>query len=147
RMFCDFLNCGMLRGGAMRQIYCGDFSEMAESLEVLHYRITTSDRGGCRMRSSIVRWAVAPVAVLALSFPAIAQRGGRGGAQSAPATQTAPAAQAGQNGKLPGKDSLYQGNRLRPDPTPGGPAPMRGVSGSWAGNLTPQRGEIPPLTP
>jgi len=25
-----------------------------------------------------------------------------------------------QGGKLPGKDSLYNGNRLRPDPTPGG---------------------------
>ena len=49
--------------------------------------------------------------------------------------------------KLPGKDSLYNGNRLKPDPTPGGPAPARDVSGSWAGNLTPERGEIPTLTP
>jgi len=45
------------------------------------------------------------------------------------------------------KDSLYNGNRLKPDPTPGGPAPVHDVSGSWAGNLTPQRLEIPPLTP
>ena len=45
------------------------------------------------------------------------------------------------------KDSLYNGNRLKPDPTPGGPAPVHDVSGSWAGNLTPQRMEIPPLTP
>jgi hypothetical protein len=52
-----------------------------------------------------------------------------------------------QGSKLPGKDSLYNGNRLKPDPTPGGPAPVHDVSGSWAGNLTPDRGEIPPLTP
>jgi hypothetical protein len=50
-------------------------------------------------------------------------------------------------GKLPGKESLYNGNRLKPDPTTGGPAPVRDVSGSWAGNLTPNRGAIPPLTP
>src|ERR1043166_7809503 len=49
--------------------------------------------------------------------------------------------------KLPGKDSLYRGNRLRPDPTPGGPAPVHDITGSWAGNLTPERPEIPPLTP
>jgi hypothetical protein len=52
-----------------------------------------------------------------------------------------------QGTKLPGKDSLYNGNRLKVDPTPGGPAPVHDVSGSWAGNLTPNRGEIPPLTP
>src|SRR4051812_29266974 len=52
-----------------------------------------------------------------------------------------------QKPKLPGKDSLYAGNRLKPDPTPGGPAPVHDISGSWAGNLTPNRGEIPPLTP
>ena len=45
------------------------------------------------------------------------------------------------------KDSLYRGNRLKPDPTPGGPAPVHDVSGSWAGNLTPERLEIPPFTP
>lgn len=45
------------------------------------------------------------------------------------------------------KESLYKGNRLKPDPTPGGLAAVRDVSGSWAGNLTPQRLEIPPLTP
>ena len=51
-------------------------------------------------------------------------------------------------GAKPGtKDSLYNGNRLKPDPTPGGPAPVHDVSGSWAGNLTPERLEIPPLTP
>ena len=48
--------------------------------------------------------------------------------------------------KLPGKDTLYRGNRLRPNPTTGGPAPAKEISGSWAGNLTPDRGEIPPLT-
>lgn len=51
-----------------------------------------------------------------------------------------------QRAKLPGKDSLYNGNRLKPDPTPGGPAPVRDVSGSWAGNLVSDRGVIPPLT-
>src|SRR3954449_8873551 len=52
-----------------------------------------------------------------------------------------------QGAQLPGKDSLYNGNRLKADPTPGGPAPVHDISGSWAGNLTPDRGEIPPLTP
>jgi len=52
-----------------------------------------------------------------------------------------------QGTKLPNKDSLYNGNRLKVDPTPGGPAPARDLSGSWAGNLTPDRGAIPPLTP
>src|SRR4026209_1889913 len=51
-----------------------------------------------------------------------------------------------QRAKLPGKDSLYNGNRLKPDPTPGGPAPVRDVSGSWAGNLVSDRGVIPPRT-
>ena len=36
--------------------------------------------------------------------------------------------------KLPGKETLYRGNRLRPDPTPGGPAPVHDIGGSWAGN-------------
>src|SRR5204862_365859 len=57
------------------------------------------------------------------------------------------AAFAQQGQKLPSKDSLYRGNRLKPDPNPGGVAPVRDISGSWAGNLTPDRGEIPPLTP
>ena len=52
-----------------------------------------------------------------------------------------------QRQKLPSKDSLYNGNRLKPDPTTGGPAPVRDVSGSWAGNLTPERGNPPPMTP
>jgi len=51
-----------------------------------------------------------------------------------------------QRAKLPGKESLYNGNRLKPDPTTGGPAPVRDVSGSWAGNLVSDRGVIPPLT-
>ena len=49
--------------------------------------------------------------------------------------------------KPPGKETLYNGNRLKVDPTPGGPAPVHDVTGSWAGNLTPERLEIPPLTP
>jgi hypothetical protein len=52
-----------------------------------------------------------------------------------------------QQPKLGSKDTLYNGNRLKPDPTPGGPAPAKDVTGSWAGNLTPERGEIPPYTP
>jgi hypothetical protein len=45
------------------------------------------------------------------------------------------------------KGSLYNGNRLKTDPTPGGPAPVHDVSGSWAGNLVPTRLQVPPLTP
>jgi len=52
-----------------------------------------------------------------------------------------------QGTKLPGKDSLYRGNRLKVNPETGGPAPVHDVSGSWAGNLTPDRGVVPPLTP
>src|SRR5438094_10431783 len=77
------------------------------------------------MRNSLTRSIIVLVAVLAFASAAIAQ-----GFQN-----------------QPGKDTLYRGNRLRPDPTPGGPAPVHDVSGSWAGNLTPARGEIPPLTP
>src|SRR5580704_9703937 len=56
-------------------------------------------------------------------------------------------AMAQESAKPGSKESLYRGNRLKPDPTPGGPAPVHDVSGSWAGNLTPERLEIPPLTP
>jgi hypothetical protein len=77
------------------------------------------------MRPSITRSIVIPVVVFAFASAATAQ-----GFQN-----------------QPGKDTLYRGNRLRPDPTSGGPAPSHDVSGSWAGNLTPERGEIPPLTP
>ena len=53
-----------------------------------------------------------------------------------------------QKAAAPGtKDSLYRGNKLKPNPESGGPAPVHDVSGSWAGNLTPERLEIPPLTP
>jgi hypothetical protein len=45
------------------------------------------------------------------------------------------------------KASLYNGNVLKPDPTPGGPAPYRDMSGSWGGNLVAERGEVPPYTP
>jgi hypothetical protein len=76
------------------------------------------------MRRSLVLSIVGLVAVLVLAFVAMAQ-------QAKPGS----------------KDSLYNGNRLRPDPTPGGPAPVKDVTGSWAGNLTPDRGVIPPLTP
>ncbi len=76
------------------------------------------------MRNSVVRLIIGLVAVLALSSSAMAQTSGAGS-----------------------KESLYNGNRLKPDPTPGGPAPVHDVSGSWAGNLTPERLEIPPLTP
>ncbi len=56
----------------------------------------------------------------------------------------------GQQPARPGsKESLYNGNNLKREtvPNPGGPAPVRDVSGSWAGNLVSQRGQIPPLTP
>jgi hypothetical protein len=49
--------------------------------------------------------------------------------------------------KLPGKETLYRGNRLKANLETGGPAPVHDISGSWAGNLTPERAEIPPLTP
>src|SRR6185295_12013671 len=84
----------------------------------------TSTKGISNMRNSLMRSVIGLLVVLAFASVAIAQRG-----------------------KLPGKDSLYNGNRLKPDPTPGGPAPVRDISGSWAGNLTPDRGAIPPLTP
>ena len=76
------------------------------------------------MRNSLLRSIIGVLALLAFASAAMAQAR-----------------------KLPGKESLYNGNRLRPDPTPGGPAPVHDVSGSWAGNLTPERGAIPPLTP
>jgi hypothetical protein len=82
------------------------------------------ERGAINMRNSLVRSITALVTILAFSCIAVAQAG-----------------------KPEGKESLYKGNRLKPDPTPGGPAPVHDVSGSWAGNLTPDRGEIPPLTP
>jgi hypothetical protein len=49
--------------------------------------------------------------------------------------------------KLPGKETLYRGNRLKANLETGGPAPVHDISGSWAGNLTPERAEIPSLTP
>jgi hypothetical protein len=52
-----------------------------------------------------------------------------------------------QKAKPGSKASLYNGNSLKPDSTPGGPAPVRDVSGSWAGNLVSERGEVPPYTP
>jgi len=78
------------------------------------------------MRTLLVRSIIALVAVLAFSFVVVV---------------------VAQQVKPGSKESLYSGNRLRPDPTPGGPAPVRDVSGSWAGNLTPERGVIPPYTP
>src|SRR5258705_14003544 len=80
--------------------------------------------GDLEMRPSLARSAIRLLVLLAFASVALAQ-----------------------GGKLAGKESLYNGNRLRPDPTPGGPAPVHDLSGSWAGNLTPDRGEIPPLTP
>jgi hypothetical protein len=76
------------------------------------------------MRTSILRSTIGLLVVLAFTSVVMAQRA-----------------------KLPGKDSLYNGNRLKANPETGGPAPVRDMSGSWAGNLTPNRGEIPPMTP
>ena len=54
----------------------------------------------------------------------------------------------GQEQAKPGsKGSLYNGNRLKTDPAPGGPAPVHDLNGSWAGNLVPTRLRVPPLTP
>ena len=79
------------------------------------------------MRNPITRSIVGLVAVLAFSLVTMAQASG----------------QASGGGT---KTSLYTGNTLNPDPTPGGPAPRRDVTGSWAGPLVPQGHEIPPLT-
>jgi hypothetical protein len=76
------------------------------------------------MRNACVRSIIGLAAVLAFSSAAMSQA-------SAPAT----------------KESLYKGNYLKNNPESGGPAPVHDVIGSWAGNLTPQRLEIPPLTP
>src|SRR5881394_2698823 len=75
------------------------------------------------MRNALVRSVIGSLAVLAFASAVMAQA------------------------KLPGKDSLYRGNRLKPNPETGGPAPVHDISGSCAGNLTPDRGVIPPLTP
>jgi hypothetical protein len=75
-------------------------------------------------RSIIGLMAVGLVAALAFSSLAMAQAGSAGT-----------------------KESLYDGNRLRLDPNPGGPAPIHEMNGSWAGNLTPERPPIPPMTP
>src|SRR3984893_17422058 len=75
------------------------------------------------MRNALPTSMIGVVALLAFSSLAMAQG-------SAPGT----------------KESLYNGNRLKTDPTPGGPAPVHDVNGTWAGNLTPERPEIPALT-
>ena len=80
------------------------------------------------MQKSIARFLMGLVALLALSSLAIAQT-------------SPPKAKPGT------KDSLYNGNKLKPDPNPGGPAPVHDVFGSWAGNLVSTRGPVPPLTP
>ena len=86
------------------------------------------------MRNLLVRSNIGLMAglltVLALSPAAIGQT-------AMPQKATAPGT----------KDSLYKGNKLKPNPESGGPAPVHDVSGSWAGNLAPERLEIPPLTP
>ena len=80
------------------------------------------------MGKLIVRFMMGLVALLALSSLAIAQT-------------SVPQAKPGT------KDSLYNGNKLKPNPNPGGPAPVHDVIGSWAGNLVSTRGPVPPLTP
>src|SRR5690349_20426371 len=81
--------------------------------------------GFSKMCNTLVRFIIGLSAVLAFASSAMAQ-----GAQ-----------------KLPGKETLYRGNRLKANPETGGPAPVHDIAGSWAGNLTPDRAEIPPLTP
>ena len=75
------------------------------------------------MRNALLTSMIGVVALLAFGSLAMAQG-------SAPRT----------------KESLYNGNRLKTDPTRGGPAPVHDVNGTWAGNLTPERPEIPALT-
>ena len=75
------------------------------------------------MRNALPTSMIGVVALLAFSSLAMAQG-------SAPGT----------------KESLYNGNRLKTDPTPGGLAPVHDVNGTWAGNITPERPEIPALT-
>jgi len=75
------------------------------------------------MRKAIVLSMTGLAVVLALSWTAMAQD------------------------KPGSKQSLYNGNSLKRDPTPGGPAPVHDLLGSWAGNLVPTRLPVPPLTP
>lgn len=77
-------------------------------------------------RNSLFRTIIGLAAVLALSSVAMAQ---------------------GKYESKPDEESLYNGNRLKPNYPPGGPAPIHDISGTWAGNLTPQRPPIPPMTP
>jgi hypothetical protein len=85
---------------------------------------TSRTKGAVEMRKACVRSIIGLVAVLAFSSVAMSQASG-------PAT----------------KESLYKGNYLKKNPESGGPAPVHDVIGSWAGNLTPERLEIPPFTP
>jgi hypothetical protein len=78
-----------------------------------------------RVRLEILRSIIALAAVLAFSSMAMPQDQAKPGS----------------------KGSLYNGNRLKTDPTPGGPAPVHDMNGSWAGNLVPTRLPVPPLTP
>ena len=77
------------------------------------------------MRKAVERSMIALAAILVLSSMVMAQGEAKPGS----------------------KGSLYNGNRLKTDPAPGGPAPVHDVSGSWAGNLVPTRLQVPPLTP
>jgi hypothetical protein len=107
---------------------CGRWPKMSEFAGLIDLERSSDiwTRGRLGMRKSFVRSIIGLVAVVAFSAAAMAQG----------------------SGPAPGsKDSLYNGNRLKRDPAPGGPAPVHDVSGSWAGNLTPERLEIPSLTP
>ena len=76
------------------------------------------------MRNSIALCGVVVTAALALAPMARAQAGPGYG---------------GQN------NTLF--NQLMKDPSTGGPAPARDLSGAWAGSLNADPGEVPPLTP
>jgi hypothetical protein len=76
------------------------------------------------MRSPVVLFGGALIAALAVSPIAMAQAGPGYG---------------GQN------NTLF--NQLMKDPSTGGPAPRRDLSGAWAGPLNADPGEIPRLTP
>src|SRR5258708_5550891 len=76
------------------------------------------------MRNRIVLFGAALIVVLAFSLAAGAQAGPGNG---------------GQN------NTLF--SQLQKDPSTGGPAPARDLSGAWAGPLNADVGEMPVMTP
>ena len=73
------------------------------------------------MRTLVARFSIGALAALVFSPLAMAQPGAGG------------------------QNTLY--NKLNRDPSTGGPAPRRDLSGSWAGPLMAKKGAPPPMTP